>query len=125
MGSHRVLIVEDDPAVAEVLTAALTGEGYAVTSAGSGLGAAALARRLRPRVILLDLGLPYRSGASVLTELKADQRTEHIPVIVVSSMPDALTPNRRALAAGVIEKPFDVQALLEQVRAVQKPGHAA
>ena len=94
-------------------------------STEAALGALALARRLKPDVILLDLGLPYRSGASLLADLKADPRTEPIPVIVVSSMTELLTPDRRALAADVIAKPFDVQMLLERVRVAVQGGRAA
>ena len=125
MGSPGVLVIEDDRDVRVVLTEILTEAGYAVTATESAIGALALARDLEPCVILLDLGLPYRSGASLLAELKADAATADIPVIVVSSMPQLLTPQRRALAADVIQKPFDVQDLVDRVRAGCPPGNAA
>ena len=125
MDPRRVLVIEDDPSVTELLKTVLIGDGYVVMSTEAALGALALARRLKPDVILLDLGLPYRSGASLLADLKADPRTEPIPVIVVSSMTELLTPDRRALAADVIAKPFDVQMLLERVRVAVQGGRAA
>ena len=117
MASQRILIIDDDPDLREVLTEALRGEGYAVTALESAFGAAGLARRLRPGVILLDIGLPYRSGASLLTELKANPSTAGIPVVVISANPDALTAGRRAQATAVLDKPFQVEALLGAVRA--------
>ena len=125
MGPPRVLVIEDDRDVRVLLTEILTEAGYAVTATESAIGAMALARDLEPCVILLDLGLPYRSGASLLAELKADAATADIPVIVVSAMPQVLTAQRRALAADIIEKPFDVQDLVDRVRARCRPPHAA
>ena len=115
-----VLVVEDDPGVAALLVEVLAGAGYAPTTTNSALGAAALARRLRPAVVLFDLGLPYRSGGALLGDLKADPATAGIPVLVVSALAEALPPARRALAAGVVAKPFSPAALLAAVR---RPRH--
>ena len=124
---RRVLVIEDDAHIKDLLTDVLTGDGFAVTGADSVLGAAALVRRLRPCAIVLDLGLPYRSGASLLTDLKADPETAGIPVIVVSALPETLTPERRALATAVLAKPISIRDLLRAVHAVcpdvaQSPG---
>jgi two-component system phosphate regulon response regulator PhoB len=117
-----VLVVEDEPGVAALLAEVLAGAGYAPTTTDSALGAVALARRLRPAVVLLDLGLPYRSGGALLGDLKADPATAAIPVLVVSALADALPPARRALTAGVLGKPFSPAALLAAVRAAARPG---
>ena len=116
-----ILVIEDDPDHQRLLIDVLELAGYAVTATDCALGAAALARRLQPDLILLDLALPYRSGALLLAELKADPRTATIPVIVVSAFTDALPDKRRARAAAVISKPFSPLALLEAVR-VACPG---
>ncbi len=108
-----ILVIEDDPDHQRLLAEILELAGYAVTVADSALGAAALARRHQPDLILLDLGLPYRSGASLLAELKADPRTAAIPVLVVSAAAESLSDERRALAAAVVSKPFSPRALLE------------
>jgi DNA-binding response OmpR family regulator len=73
-----VLVVEDDSGVTVLLTDILAGAGYAPTTAGSVLGAVALTRRLRPAVVLLDLGLPSRSGGALL----ADPALAAVPVLV-------------------------------------------
>ena len=115
MQPRRVLVIEDDRTFQELLVQLLHDAGYDVIAVDSVLGTAALVRRQRPDVILLDLGLPYRSGASLLSELKADKRTADIPVLIVTGSSDALTPERRALAAGVIDKPPEFDALLAAV----------
>jgi CheY-like chemotaxis protein len=111
-----VLVIEDDAGIRELLTDLLQGDGYAVTATDSALGAATLVRRLLPRVILLDLGLPYRSGGALLHDLKADPATAGIPILVVSALAETLTPERRALTAGVVAKPFSPDTLLGAVR---------
>ena len=115
-GGLAVLVVEDDPGVAALLADVLAGAGYAPTTTDSALGAVALARRLHPAVVLLDLGLPYRSGGALLGDLKADPATAGVPVLVVSALAADLSPARRALAAGVVAKPFSPGALLAAVR---------
>ena len=105
---RRVLVVEDDAALAAVWAQALADAGYAVRKRESALGVAALVRAWRPDVVLLDLGLPYRSGASLLAELKAAPATAAIPVVVVSAAPETLPPASRGLAAAVLPKPFDL-----------------
>jgi DNA-binding response OmpR family regulator len=110
--TRRVLVVEDDERVASVWTQALADEGYEVRTQESALGMAGLLRAWRPDVLLLDLGLPYRSGASLLAELKGDPATAAIPVVIVSAAPDALPPEYRGLAAAVLAKPFDLERVL-------------
>ena len=122
MERQRVLVIEDDQPIRDWLTYVLNDFGYEATATDSVVGAAALARRLQPCVILLDLGLPYRSGASLLAELKAEPDTMPIPVIVVSAMPEVLTDERRGMAAAVLSKPVQVEALLDAIRAAGRPA---
>ena len=119
-----VLVGEDDAGVAALLAEALAGAGDAPTTTGSALGAAALVRRLRPAAVLLDLGLPSRSGGALLGAPEADPATAAVPVLVVSALADALPPALRALTAGVLGKPFSPAALLAAVRAATagRPG---
>jgi CheY-like chemotaxis protein len=107
-----VLVVEDDPRIQELLEEMLTLSGYRVQATDSALGAAALVRRLRPDAVLLDLGLPYRSGATVLQEIKLDPQTRDVPVVIVSAMTETLSPERRALADAVLSKPVSLNGLL-------------
>jgi CheY-like chemotaxis protein len=117
-----VLVVEDEPGVAALLAEVLAGAGYAPTTTDSALGAVALARRLHPAALVLDLGLPYRSGGALLAALRADPATAALPVVVVSAFAEALAPARRAQVAAVVEKPFSPTALVAAVRAAARPA---
>src|SRR6266542_214093 len=118
----RVLIVEDDPTTGQFLVDMLSQGGYAPVLTQSAVGASALLKRLKPRVILLDLGLPFRSGASLLAELKADPRTARIPVVICTGQPRALPAARRVLAAAILPKPIDLESLLRAVREALSSG---
>jgi DNA-binding response OmpR family regulator len=113
----EIVAVEDDPAAATLLCDLLDHTGYAATIFPSPFGVREAVRCRPPAVILLDLGLPYRSGAALLADLKADPATAAVPVIVVSALVEALPPERRKLAAAVIAKPFSVDTLLDALRA--------
>jgi CheY-like chemotaxis protein len=121
MRQVRVLAIEDDPEVRDVLRDLLASEGCSFTSMDAALGAAGQVRRMRPDVILLDLGLPYRPGVWLLAELKADPSTASIPVIILSALTELLTAEQRAMAAAVIPKPFDADALVDTIRAACGP----
>lgn len=74
--SCRVLVVDDDPAVADSMTALLAIEGHDVKSAADGEAALALARQFRPRLVLLDIGLGGMDGYEVARRLRAQQRAD-------------------------------------------------
>ena len=118
MGQERILIVEDDQVLVDLLTEFLTRADFEVVAVDSALGAAELARQLQPRAVLLDLGLPFRPGTALLADLKADVRTADIPVIILSGMTEVLSDARRAMAAAVVTKPFDPESLLNTIREV-------
>ena len=116
----RVLVIEDEASISAYLATVLDGGGYDVVCRESALGLATLLRGWRPDVILLDLGLPYRSGVSMLADFKADPATAMIPIIVLTGAPDSLTPERASQAAAVLAKPVGMQALLDAVRAASR-----
>ena len=116
-----VVVIEDDPATVALLTDLLTDAGYAVEVPASPSGALAAIKRLRPAAILLDLRLPYRPGAALLAALRADPATAAVPVIVVSAVTEALSPEWIALANAVIAKPFDIEVLLDALHAAGCP----
>jgi PAS domain S-box-containing protein len=83
--AHTVLIVDDDPKAVEVIAAFLPAPAYAVVRAYGGTEAIALARRLKPDLILLDLMMPEVSGFDVVDALALDADTARIPILVVTS----------------------------------------
>ncbi len=116
--ARSLLVIEDDVAFARVifdLAHELEFSCVAATTAEDGL---ALARRIAPSAVVLDIGLPDRSGLAVLDTLKRDPETRHIPVHVCSVTDDT----RGALAmgaAGYAVKPVDRERLVEAIRQLE------
>jgi CheY-like chemotaxis protein len=79
-----ILVVEDDPAAAELISRQLVDAGYRTELARTGTEALEKARRLHPAAITLDIILPEVDGWEVITRLKSDEATSEIPVVVVS-----------------------------------------
>jgi two-component system, OmpR family, response regulator len=119
-----VLVIEDEPGIRELLTTVLAGAGYRVAAAESALGALARVQRLRPAAVVLDLGLPYVSGAHLLAALRADPdpAVRGVPVVVVSALTETLPPERRAQVAAVLAKPFAAAELVAAVRGAIGPA---
>ena len=112
-GDRVLLIVEDDAGFAGVLLGLARKAGYKVLAAGDGRSALFLARHFLPSGIVLDLGLPDVDGLQVLSALKEDLSTRHIPVHVVSGREDSRLPLEKG-AVGFIRKPVDA-TVIEQV----------
>lgn len=81
----RVLFIEDDPAVAQMYKLKLELDGYAVTVAPDGEAGLRMARENHPEIIFLDIRLPKMDGFAVLEELRADEDTKNIPVVILSN----------------------------------------
>lgn len=111
----RLLLAEDDPVSRRFLADALHGLGCSVDAHGDGDAALAAARETRYSLLILDLGLPGRSGSAVLASLRADPRaaSREAPAMATSAELDAT--RRRALLrlgfAGALAKPLSVDAL--------------
>jgi len=109
-----VLVVDDNPAAAEILARHLDAGGFRMELARTGTDALSLARRLRPAAITLDILLPEIDGWEVLNRLKADEATRNIPVVVVSVI-DKPALGRALGAIDYFVKPVDGKALLSRL----------
>ncbi|GAA4678273.1 two-component system response regulator KdpE [Pseudonocardia yuanmonensis] len=121
----RVLVVDDDPAIARALRINLTAQGYHVTLAGDGTSALRAAADRHPDVVVLDLGLPDLDGAEVIAGIRG---WSPVPIIVLSARTDS-GQKVAALDAGAddyVTKPFGMDELLARLRAaVRRAGAAA
>jgi DNA-binding response OmpR family regulator len=118
---RRVLVVDDEPQVAAMLSDVLTSLGYAVRVAGTGRDGISLVPEFRPDVVLLDLALPDLPGDLVLECLRASD--PHIPVVIVTANTDPAL-GRYTLARGAfdyVEKRFAVRRLAHVVEAALAP----
>ena len=113
---RTVLVIEDDPAIGNMMSTLLAVEGYRPILVVDGLEGLEAARALRPAVITLDLSLPTMDGLQILDQLDvgAEIRT---PVIVVSAYTDRLTLAHRARVSAILTKPFEIDTLLNCIRA--------
>jgi CheY-like chemotaxis protein len=111
---RSILIVEDDEALADVLSLRLSRQGFETTVADSGQLGLALARTEKPSVILLDLRLPDMDGFELCQELVDDDQTCDIPVIILSGLeqPDIIRRSRAAGCHYYVRKPYDPNVLL-------------
>ena len=117
-GPNRILVVDDEPYITDLLGAALRFEGFAVETAATGSDALALAERGRPDLVLLDVMLPDVSGTEVCRRLRAQGlRT---PVLFLTAR-DGTEDKVGGLTAGgddYVTKPFSLDELVARIRAV-------
>jgi CheY-like chemotaxis protein len=92
----RVLLVEDDPSVAQIYRLKLELDGYRVDVAPDGEAALEMARRTRPDIVFLDIRLPRLDGLGVLEALRSDPATEPLPVVILSNFNEAELVERGA-----------------------------
>jgi DNA-binding response OmpR family regulator len=118
----RILVVEDDPTINDIITLLLSSEGYAVTPAFSAQEALEALRKETFDLVTLDLALGERDGREILREVKSDPKLRSIPVLVVSAYTGWLTPEERRMASGILEKPFDVEDLVQRIRTLIGPS---
>lgn len=115
---NKILVVEDHPELRKLVVLRLKELGYQVFEAYTGLDAFRQARATSPDLILMDLGIPVVGGDEVMTWLKTDLLTRHIPIIVTTAFLFGPAVDR-AIAAGaaeVIHKPFNVDTLSTMMR---------
>ncbi len=115
--SNRILIVEDEVEIADLLAAYVERAGYAVSRATSVPDAIRDHAQLKPDLVLLDVGLPGGDGLDVLTSIR---RRFDTPVIMVSALGDEVTKlsSLRIGADDYVVKPFNPSEVVERIRAV-------
>lgn len=114
----RILVVEDDFDIANMLRIYFTGQGYNVEVAPRGSDALTLCRRQLPDLIVLDIMLPDMDGYAVCRELRTTTRTKHVPIIFLTQK-DERSDRIAGLELGAddyITKPFDIEELKLRVR---------
>ena len=113
----RILVVDDEPAIARIIRLLLEPEGHEVLVANDGSRGFGMAQRQDPDLIVLDLMMPVMDGVWLLGMLRANDRTESVPVLVLSARSDDET-QRQCEALGVeayLQKPFQSNELIAVV----------
>lgn len=116
----NILLVEDEPAIQELLAFNVTQCGYRAIPASDANAALALINRALPDLILLDWMLPGMSGVELARRLRADQRTHNIPIIMLTARTDERDKvlGLESGADDYITKPFSPRELMARIRAV-------
>jgi Response regulator containing CheY-like receiver, AAA-type ATPase, and DNA-binding domains len=113
--SHRILVVDDDEGIVEVVQMALEGEGYEVSTGTDSKSLHQQLAKQRPSLILLDVLLSGDDGRDICQSLKLNEATKCIPVVMLSAHADAGKVAAEGGADDFLEKPFDVDALIDIV----------
>ncbi len=124
-GPARVLVVDDEPNIVDVISMALRYEGFEVASAATGAEALTAVRTQRPHVMLLDVMLPDMEGFDVARRLGAERA--RVPIIFLTAR-DATEDRVRGLTVGgddYVTKPFSLEELVARVRALLRRSGAA
>ena len=112
---RRILVVDDDSGIREVLVECLAGEGYDVADARNGAEGLERLRGHRPHVVLVDLLMPVMNGRQFIAHLRADAATQGIPVLLMTGS-NELLGRPPAGADALLPKPFELEELLDLVR---------
>jgi two-component system, OmpR family, response regulator len=123
--SHRVLVVDDEPNIVDVVSMALRYQGFEVASAGTGREALAAVARFRPELMVLDVMLPDMEGFEVAERLGAQRG--HIPIIFLTAR-DATQDKLRGLTTGgddYVTKPFSLEELIARIRVILRRTNGA
>jgi two-component system phosphate regulon response regulator PhoB len=126
MIAPKILIVEDDPDILELLRYNLSKEGYQVILAQEGEKAFTLTQKHLPDLILLDLMLPGLNGREVCRRFKSDPQTQNIPVIMVTAKGEEMdrVVGLELGAEDYIVKPFSIRELILRVQKVLSRSEA-
>jgi len=120
---RTVVCVEDEPEMIDLIQLILNRKGFEVIGAHGGVEGLETIRRLTPDLVLLDLMMPEMDGWQVYQQLKADEKTKDIPVIVVTAKAqniDKVLGLHIAKVDDYIPKPFSLQELVDRVDKVLK-----
>ena len=118
-----VLVVEDEFGIAELFDALLTDEGYRVLTAMNGRQGLERLVQERPDLVFLDYMMPVMDGSAMLAAMRANPALREIPVVMMSSMPEASVAERCSGYVTFMRKPFRIVELVALVkRLLATPG---
>ncbi len=107
----KILLIDDDPDILEVISMILENKGYTVKTSDNGENI----EKEMPELLLLDIWMSGKFGSEICKELKASEKTRHIPVILLSANRDIEEIAKTCGANGFIPKPFKMKDLIEKV----------
>lgn len=129
--SQRILVVDDEAHIVQVLSLKLRNAGYTVEMATDGEEALELALKARPDLVITDFQMPYMTGLELCRALATEESTAEVPVIILTARGYALDPEDLEIGniRDVLSKPFSPRAIVELVQRTlaetsSGPGHS-
>lgn len=123
----KILVVDDEPDMVEMIKAALEGAAYQVIAAYDGQEGVEKAKSEKPDAIILDIMMPVKDGFTACKELKGDPACRDIPVLILTGVSDHFADSRYAKSMGLeldaedyIDKPIDPKVLLARLQKLLK-----
>jgi CheY-like chemotaxis protein len=117
-----VLVVEDEFGIAELFDVVLAEEGYRVLTAMNGKRGLETLGQERPDMVFMDYMMPVMDGSAMLAAMQADPSLRQIPVVMMSSMPEAAVAERCSGYVTFMRKPFKLVELVEMVKRILATG---
>ena len=117
----KILVVDDEPRNVKILQIQLKARGYTVYTAADGLEALEVVEKEMPDLILLDINMPKMDGFEVVKQIRTNEATEFIPIVMITALRDTRENRIKSIEAGAddfIEKPFDSLEVLARVRSL-------
>ena len=121
--AEKILVADDEQEIRNLLDHFLKGQGYEVILASDGHEALKLAVEENPQVIILDIKMPGLDGLEVCKQLKENEQTKLIPVIVITGFEDNKMEALNIGADDFVNKPFDMAEISSRVRSALRIKH--
>lgn len=115
----KILIIEDEELMCNLLERKLNEEGYQASVAKDGAEGMKMIKEIKPDLVLLDIVMPNKNGFEVMDEMQADEKLKHIPIIVISNSGQPVEIDKaKELGAKdwLIKTEFDPQEVIEKVK---------
>ena len=114
--ARTIVIIDDEFNLADVLAAALSDVGFRVQTAANGVQGLSIVAECLPDLVILDYMMPLLDGSSVLRTMSSNDRLARIPVLMMSSLPEAAIKSRCSGYVAFLRKPFDFDTVLAAIR---------
>ncbi|MFZ5982441.1 MAG: response regulator [Patescibacteria group bacterium] len=123
MDKKKILIVEDESTLQRALSEFLTLEGFEVMNALDGESGVELAKKNQPDIILLDIILPKKDGYEVIDDLRGDEKTKNIPIILLTNLETSENVNRafeKGITTYLVKSDYKLEEVVNKIKETLK-----